>query len=116
MGNKVFQDRISKLRNDSNLTMDQLAKKLNVSKRRENMWENNGTVPRNDVLKSLAEYFGVSIDYLLGNDSTENKEPESNELRVLQRGLKSLDQEELLKAKKVLSAVFDDIFSDDSED
>ena len=68
MGNKVFSERIKKLRIDSNMTMDMLAKKLNITKSRISMWENNGTVPREDILLELSKLYNVSIDYLLGND------------------------------------------------
>ena len=30
-------------------------------------WKNNGYTPRGEVLQKLADYFGVSTDYLLGN-------------------------------------------------
>ncbi len=116
MPNKVFSERIRKLRTDNGLTMDSLAKKLGLSKSRISMWENNGVVPRDDVLKRLSTYFNVSTDYLLGNDKMEGTEPEeSSELRFIQRGLKSMDEEQLKKAKAVLSSVFDDIFADEGE-
>lgn len=40
---------------------------IGVAKSRVNMWENNGTVPRQDALIRISEYFQVSTDDLLGN-------------------------------------------------
>ena len=116
MGNTTFANRIKKLRTDKNMSMDALAKQLNVTKSRINMWENNGVVPRDEVLIQLSDYFGVSIDHLLGNDENEGKEPNEGEtLRFLQRNLKSMNEEQLEKAKRVLSSVFEDLFNDDEE-
>ncbi len=116
MSNKIFGERIKKLRTDRNMTMDVMATKLGISKSRINMWENNGVVPRDDVLLRVSKYFDVSTDYLLGNDDMEGKEPEgSTTLHFLQRNLKGLNEEQLEKAKNILSSVFDDIFEDDEE-
>ena len=81
MGNEIFASRIKKLRTDKKLTLDGLANELNINKSRIGMWENNGTVPRDDVLIELSKYFDVSIDYLLGNDKMEDKKPDSQRLQ-----------------------------------
>ena len=67
MGNKIFANRIKKLRTDKKLSLDMLAKELGINKSRIGMWETNGTVPRDDILIKLSQYFNVSIDYLLSN-------------------------------------------------
>lgn len=98
------------------MSMDALAKQLNITKSRINMWENNGVVPRDDILIQLSDFFDVSIDYLLGNDENESKEPAEGEtLHFLQRNLKNMNEEQLEKAKRVLSSVFEDLFNDDEE-
>ena len=114
--NITFAERIKKLRNDRNLTLDGLAKELGINKSRIGMWENNGTVPRDDILIQLSKYFNVSIDYLLGNEKMEDKEPDSERLQYLQRGLEKLDEGRLEKAEKMLSVMFDDIFENGEED
>ena len=101
---------------DKNLSLDGLAAALKINKSRIGMWETNGTVPRDDVLIQLSQFFGVSIDYLLGNEKMEDKEPDSERLQFLQRGLGKLDESRLEKAEKVLSAVFEDIFENGEED
>lgn len=116
MGNTNFAKRIKKLRMDKNLSLDGLANALNINKSRIGMWETNGTVPRDDVLIQLSHFFGVSIDYLLGNEKMEDREPDSERLQFLQRGLGKLDESRLEKAEKVLSAVFEDIFENGEED
>lgn len=39
-------------------------------------WKNNGYTPRGDVLQRIADYFGVSTDYLLGKET--EKAPTTN--------------------------------------
>lgn len=35
----------------------------------------NGSIPRGDTLQKLADYFGVSVDYLLGKDTRRDEPP-----------------------------------------
>ncbi len=41
-------------------------------------WKNTGANPSYEVLTKMAGYFGVSVDYLLGNEQKE-KAPSQNE-------------------------------------
>lgn len=116
MANIVFSTRLKKLRKEKGISMDELASNLGVTKSRVNMWENNGTIPRSEILIKLANYYGVSADYLIGNDSTDNLDPSNKKLNSLQRNLSKLNDEELEKAEGMLKAVFMDIFNDDEED
>lgn len=45
---------------------------LKMSRGNLSRWK-NGAVPKGDTLSTLAEYFGVSTDYLLGTDSAKEK-------------------------------------------
>jgi len=116
MANHFFSTRVKELREKAGLSMDQLAKQLGVTKSRVNMWENNGTVPRMNVLVELAKYFNVTTDYLLGNDDTSNLSPDNARLNTLQRNLGKLSEADLEKAEGMLKAVFMDIFNDDEEE
>ncbi len=116
MGNDIFSTRLKDLRNQKGISMDKLATDLGVKKSRVNMWENNGTVPRSNILINLAKYFAVSTDYLIGNDNTENLDYTNVKLNSLQRNLGKLNEEDLAKAEGMLKAVFMDIFEDDEDD
>lgn len=63
--------RIRDLREDADLTQTQLSKSLNVSQRAYSHYE-NGTrdIPIN-ILIAIADYYHVSVDYLL--ERTDNK-------------------------------------------
>lgn len=60
-----FGIRLKRLRLDSNLTQEQLGKKLNVTNVGVSKWESNERFPDKDTLVKIADYFDVSIDYLL---------------------------------------------------
>lgn len=91
MGNLEFSKRVKSLREKNGLTMEKLAQELGVSKSRVNMWENNGTVPRQEILIKLAKYFGVSSDDLLGIDFFNNNSTINDNI---QRKMRELNQEE----------------------
>jgi transcriptional regulator with XRE-family HTH domain len=116
MANKVFSTRVRELREKAELSMDQLAKQMGITKSRVNMWENNGTVPRMNVLVELAKFFRVTTDYLLGNDDVSNLSPNNTRLSTLQRNLGKLSDADLEKAEGMLKAVFMEIFNEDGDE
>ena len=59
---------IAKLRKENNVTQDELAKKLDVSAQAVSKWENGGA-PDLELLPRIADYFGVSVDYLFGRQN-----------------------------------------------
>lgn len=59
-------NRIRELRNKKELTQTQLAKMLKVSQGTLSYWERGDFEPDYESLMWLADYFEVSIDYLLG--------------------------------------------------
>ena len=73
MGNETFAGRVKMLRANKGLSLEGLANELKINKSRIGMWENNGTVPRDDVLIALSRYFDVSIDYLISGKEFQSK-------------------------------------------
>ena len=60
---------LKQLRAQKNITQQELATKLNVSKGAVAMWETGKRNPDNETLVRISEYFNISIDYLLGKTS-----------------------------------------------
>jgi transcriptional regulator with XRE-family HTH domain len=54
------------LREESNLTIEQLAEKLGTVKQAISKYENNQREPKYETLVKIAEIFNVSIDFLFG--------------------------------------------------
>lgn len=61
-----FKDKIKELRTEKNLSQTELATKLKVSQSAVTKWECGRTEPTASALIKLSEFFGVSVDYLLG--------------------------------------------------
>ena len=60
------KDVIYELRTKKNMSQDELAEKLFVTRQAVSRWENGETVPNTETLKLLSELFDVSINTLLG--------------------------------------------------
>lgn len=57
---------IKELRTKKNVTQEEMAKTLKISTQAISKWENGGA-PDIDMIPLIADYFGVSIDYLFGH-------------------------------------------------
>lgn len=62
----MLGDIIKKLRSDKDITQASLGKALGVSTSMVGMYETNVRKPSYDVLNKIADYFDVTVDYLLG--------------------------------------------------
>lgn len=75
-------DKLSALRKGRNLTQDQLADLLDVSRQAVSKWESDTAYPETDKLIRLAELYGVSVDYLLreGSEPRARQEQQTSNL------------------------------------
>ncbi|MDM8151621.1 helix-turn-helix domain-containing protein [Priestia megaterium] len=107
-----FGETLKKLRGKT--TQDQLAKALNdqygtsINKSMISKWENNKEEPRIDTARFLADYFDVSLDYLLGIEKLNNKK-EPTPIQTIAAHLEGKDITEE-KMKEVLNYI-DYVFS-----
>lgn len=60
--------KLSELRNEKGLTQREIAKIFSISQGTYNNWENGKTQPSIEQLVAIADFFGVSIDYLVGRE------------------------------------------------
>lgn len=67
MGN-IFFERFADLCKEIGETPNSVAKILGISSGSITAWK-NGTEPRNKTLSNIADYFGVTTDYLLGKET-----------------------------------------------
>ena len=65
----MLGETIQALRRQKNLTQEQLAELVGVSRQAVSKWELNTALPDTDKLVPLARALGVSVDELLGNVS-----------------------------------------------
>ena len=67
-------DKILKLlRNEKNMSQQELADALGISKSSINMYERGERQPNFEVLETIADFFNVDIDYLLGRTNKTTK-------------------------------------------
>lgn len=67
-------NRIKLLREEKKIRQDELAKVLSISPSAVGMYERDEREPNDEITLKLAEYFGVSTDYLLGKSDIRNPE------------------------------------------
>lgn len=114
-----YGDILKKLRNNKGLSQKELTDRLNINRSTYARYETSATQPDFDTLKKIANFYNVTVDYILGNktnnieDMSENdidaeikeitdkmnvwykSEPEDKELklRMLRRMLESFEEE-----------------------
>lgn len=113
----TFGERLKKLREENGLLLADLSDKFGLSKTAFSNYENDYRKPGLDLVKELAEFFGVSVDYLLGVKNPdevmsaemvrEHGYTSQKELEIvpvlgnISAGLPILAQEHIIEYKKV---------------
>lgn len=70
----TFGERLYELRNKNNLSQEELAEVLDVSRHSISKWENDKGYPEMTRLLFMSDYFDVSLDYLMRGIKKENNE------------------------------------------
>lgn len=103
--------KIKQLRNQKGITQTELGKILGVEKSTISLYENNNSSPNYETLKTIAQYFNVTTDYLLGNEETNTPNASTQEeaseyikipvLGLVKAGLPSDAIEEILDWEEI---------------
>lgn len=72
-----FQERLYSLRKGRGISQEELANAVGVSRQAVQKWEAGTSTPDIQNLSALADYFGVSLDYLVRGVEIPQTEPES---------------------------------------
>lgn len=88
-----FSEKIFTLRKSRNLTQEQLAEQLNVSRQSISKWESGQATPELEKVVAMSQIFDVTIDYLL-------KPSEIDELSVKTEILEKQQQQLLNRENK----------------
>lgn len=81
----VIAENICKLRTSAGLTQLRLAEILNYSDKAVSKWERAEALPDVTVLKAIADYFGVDVDYLLRDGHEPGKDRSLEYIRARRR-------------------------------
>lgn len=79
----IFIERLTLLSKEKGTTRKELCKYLGIGINQIKRWEDSGAVPNPCILAAIAEYFGVSVDYLLGKSEQKEKPSEEGENVVI---------------------------------
>jgi transcriptional regulator with XRE-family HTH domain len=78
----TFGDRLRDLRERKQLSQNELSKVFGLTASTISQYEANKRKPDSEILKGIAEYFGVSIDYLLSVNQSEQPNTTSSSLHT----------------------------------
>ena len=100
---------IKKLRTERNLAQKDLAEKLNVEAYTVSDWEQGRCEPSIDMLIKIADYFGVTIDYLVNHkvDSYDYTKFSLAQLELINY-IKNLNDKEVTRILGYIDAIADD--------
>lgn len=68
-----FCDKLQKIRKENNVTQEQLADKLNVSRQAVSKWESGTAYPDTEKLIQISKIFNTSLDELINDNKESNK-------------------------------------------
>lgn len=115
MDDKYVREKISYLMEERGTTIPQLADALNVSQFVVYHWFDRGTKSFLPLLGSIAKYFNVSVDYLVGREPDFNVDVEvcecmmelrsRPEMRELFKAAKSASKSDIVAATKIIEAL-----------
>ena len=110
----MFGERLKIALQNKDISQLKLSKELGYTQQAINRWCNNITEPDNNTIVKIANYLGISTDYLLGNDDklseyeTELKEIEVMRQLLIKNGFMQSDEdltnEELDRLMKFVNA------------
>lgn len=125
-----FSERLKNLRNDKGLLQRELAEQLNLSRVAVTQYENGNRSPDQETLKKLANFFNVTIDFLLGESDIQNpyqndtihkaveEDPELLEfyeemkdrdnLKLLFKQTKDMDDKDIRQILRIIKAIEDE--------
>jgi len=104
---------LKEIRKRSGISQSQAARGLNIPQATYNRYENGQRQIPNYILLSMAEYFGVSADEILGRQSSESQSdssPKTAESRIISEGVDRMPPEDREKALNMLKAVYSEYF------
>lgn len=102
----TFGETLKFLRKEKKITIEQLATEICVSRQSIIDYESNRKLPMIDKLKSIAEYFNVSTDFLIYGENRVLVNPiESNNIKTVLLALGTMLNSNLLEVKNDVISV-----------
>ncbi len=99
----MLNQRLKLLRQEKKITQEQLAEIIGVERSSIGKYEspNKPVVPSSDIIVRLAEYFNVSVDYLLGREEKPSEKMDDLSNKIIEM-FSHLDEEKQRTALEYL--------------
>lgn len=78
----MLSENLKKIRKDNNLSQEQLAEKLGVSRQSVSKWENGEAYPEMDKVLQICKMFNLNIDEFLNQDIKEVREEKQSKINI----------------------------------
>lgn len=98
----MFDKRLKLLRNEKDLKQSELADILGVSNSTIGMYEQGRRYPDLDTLQKIADYFDVSVDYLLGRTDIRKFEDFPEEVQRVTNLIGKIGESKLIALEKFI--------------
>lgn len=86
----MFYDRFKELCDQRGITCNRAALEMGLSNATPTAWKKRGLTPKADTLAMIANYFGVTTDYLLGEETKKAPALTSKDERDIARNLEKI--------------------------
>lgn len=108
MKENINASRIKELRENRNISQEKLAEKIGISKSAISMYEQGSRIAPMKIQEKIADFFGVSLDYLWGR-KIETKGCSNELTEWLEIQLASKDKEQVRKIRNIINEVIKNI-------
>lgn len=99
-------ERLAELRKNKHLKQEELAKQLGISKSALSKYERNINEPDDKTVRKVAEFFNVSLDYLMGLTREERPLHRTGATLIVLDNLPQAAKDDLLKYIDFLKAKY----------
>lgn len=108
-------ERLRVLREEKGITQAEIASALGVDRTTYTKYESGASIPDARMLEKLADFFEISVDYLLGRtesrkhivDLPEDYKVDPDKLQVFARASRALPEEEMKKIREYAAMLID---------
>lgn len=98
--------RLRALREEKGLTLEQVANVVGTTKVSIGRYEKDEREPKSEMLNLLADFFNVSVDYLLGRDASKHLRNSSDKTIT---SINNLSKKEIINIEKEAQQMIDDL-------
>lgn len=109
----MFPENLRKLRRDRYLSQTELGDAVGVSQLTISAWERGRNRPDIDMIRTLAKFFGVTVDDLIGQKKEEVIQPTQSDLKTIEaklisQGIDKMPEANRKRALEMMRIMFTD--------